>query len=82
MADVPPLTRQEQETPDTCEAIAVESGLYLDMELLPSDIQLVSNHTNLHPRTAYEDFEDPAGPVPVAPMVVAVTAKRVALLAC
>jgi hypothetical protein len=59
-ADVPPLTKLEQELFDTYEAIAAEPGMYLDMDLQPGDIQLLSNHTNLHARTAYEDFEDPA----------------------
>jgi hypothetical protein len=45
---------------DSYEAIASEPGMYVDMDLQPGDIQLLSNHTNLHARTAYEDFEDPA----------------------
>jgi hypothetical protein len=28
------------------------------MDLQPGDIQLLSNHTNLHARTEYEDHED------------------------
>jgi len=58
--DVPELTTEEQELLDTYEAIALEEGMYLDMDLEPGDIQLLSNHTNLHARTEYEDFEDPA----------------------
>ncbi len=45
---------------DTYEAIAMEEGMYLDMDLQPGDIQLLSNHTNLHARTEYEDHDDPA----------------------
>jgi hypothetical protein len=30
------------------------------MDLQPGDIQLLSNHSNLHARTRYEDFEEPA----------------------
>ena len=59
-ADVPALTAVEQDLLDTYEAIASEPGMYLDMDLQPGDIQLLSNHTNLHARTEYEDFEDPA----------------------
>ncbi len=59
-ADVPPLTDLEQELLDTYEAIASESGMYLDMDLQPGDIQLLSNHTILHARTDYEDYDDPA----------------------
>lgn len=58
--DVPPLTPLEQELFDTYEAIANEPGMYLDMDLQPGDIQLLSNHTNLHARTDYEDWDDPA----------------------
>ena len=58
--DVPELTKEEQELLDTYEAIALEEGMFLDMDLDPGDIQLLSNHTNLHARTEYEDFEDPA----------------------
>ena len=58
-ADVPALTALERELFDTYEAIAAEPGMYLDMDLQPGDIQLLSNHTNLHARTAYEDYEDP-----------------------
>jgi alpha-ketoglutarate-dependent taurine dioxygenase len=34
--------------------------MYLDMDLQPGDIQLLSNHTIIHARTDYEDYEDPA----------------------
>ncbi|MDF1687221.1 MAG: TauD/TfdA family dioxygenase [Parvibaculaceae bacterium] len=57
-ADVPPFTEQEQDLLDTYEAIAAEKGIYMDMDLQPGDIQLLSNHTNLHARTEYEDHED------------------------
>lgn len=59
-AHVPPLTALERELLDTYESIALEPGMYLDMDLQPGDIQLLSNHTILHARTAYEDFDDPA----------------------
>ncbi len=58
--DVPPLTELERDLLDTYEAIAMEPGMYLDMDLQPGDIQLLSNHTVLHARTGYEDFDDPA----------------------
>ena len=58
--DVPDLTDQERDLMDTYEAIAMEEGMYLDMDLQPGDIQLLSNHTNLHARTEYEDHDDPA----------------------
>ena len=58
-SDVPPLTPLEQDLLDTYEAIASEPGIYLEMDLQPGDIQLLSNHTNLHARTEYEDYDDP-----------------------
>ncbi len=58
--DVPPLTALERELLDTYEAIAMDPDLYLDMDLQPGDIQLLSNHSVLHARTAYVDHEDPA----------------------
>jgi hypothetical protein len=59
-ADVPPLTRQEEELLDTWEGIANEPGIHYDMDLAPGDIQLLSNHTNVHARTGYRDH-GPAG---------------------
>ncbi|WOF73176.1 TauD/TfdA family dioxygenase [Parvibaculaceae bacterium PLY_AMNH_Bact1] len=59
-AEVAPFTDDEQALLDTYEQIAAEAGIYLDMDLQPGDIQLLSNHTNLHARTDYEDHEDPA----------------------
>lgn len=41
------------------ETLAGQADNYLDMDLQPGDIQLVSNHTVLHARTEYEDFEPP-----------------------
>jgi hypothetical protein len=58
-ADVPPLTDLEEDLLDTYEAIAMEPSVYLDMDLQPGDIQLLSNHTNLHARTEYEDYAEP-----------------------
>lgn len=58
--DVAALSIAEQELLDTYEQIAAEQGMYLDMDLQPGDIQLLSNHSNLHARTEYEDYPDPA----------------------
>lgn len=59
-SDVPALTELEQSLYDTYEAIANDETLYLDMDLQPGDIQLLSNHTNLHARTEYEDYPEEA----------------------
>jgi hypothetical protein len=58
--DVPEFSDEERELLDLYEEIANDPAWYLDMELEPGDIQLVSNHTVLHARTAYEDHADPA----------------------
>jgi hypothetical protein len=58
--DIPKLTALERDLLDTYEAIASAPGMYVDMDLQPGDIQLLSNHTNLHARTEYEDYDDPA----------------------
>jgi len=53
--DVPELTDEESTLLDLYEDIANREELRLDMQLAPGDIQLVSNHTVLHARTAYTD---------------------------
>jgi len=57
--DVPPLSPRDRELLDTYEAIATSPGFYLDMDLAPGDIQLLSNHVVLHARTAYRDRPAP-----------------------
>jgi hypothetical protein len=44
---------------DTYDAIASEPGMFIDIEFLPGDVQLLSNHTVLHSRTAYVDGDTP-----------------------
>ena len=53
--DVPEFTAEELALLDLYEEIANSSALRLDMQFEPGDVQLVSNHTILHARTAYED---------------------------
>jgi hypothetical protein len=57
--DIEPFSRDEQELLDTYEEIAEDPRFYFDMELAPGDVQWVSNHSILHARTAYEDFDEP-----------------------
>jgi hypothetical protein len=57
-AHVPPLTAEEQELLDSYDAIANDPDFTLDMELVPGDVQLLSNHTILHARTAFEDWPE------------------------
>jgi hypothetical protein len=53
--DAPMLSAEEQQLLDLYEEIANSAEFRLDMALAPGDVQLVSNHSVLHARTAYED---------------------------
>lgn len=56
---VPPLTAAQREAIESMEATANDPALYLDMDFVPGDIQLLKNSVILHKRTAYEDWDDP-----------------------
>jgi hypothetical protein len=56
---VRPLTPAQIEALDLFDELANDRALNLTMELQPGDIQLVHNHTILHDRTAFEDFDEP-----------------------
>lgn len=56
-ADAPPPTDDLAELMQKYEEIANDPQFWFDMELAKGDIQLVSNHTVLHGRTAYIDDE-------------------------
>lgn len=55
---VPALSALEQDLLDSYDAIANRPEFYLDMDLQPGDIQLISNHSILHARTAFEDWPE------------------------
>ena len=57
--DVAPLTPQQIEALDLLDQLANDPRLVLMMEFAPGDIQLVHNHTILHDRTAFEDYDEP-----------------------
>ncbi|HZP13139.1 MAG TPA: TauD/TfdA family dioxygenase [Nevskiaceae bacterium] len=57
-AHVPRLTDDERALLDLYDEIANSPEIRLDMDLEPGDIQLISNHTILHARTAFEDFPE------------------------
>lgn len=44
---------------DRYDAVANDPALCLEMDLGPGDIQLLSNHTIVHGRAAFEDADDP-----------------------
>jgi len=53
------LTDRQTELLDLYDELTLSNEFFLEIEFEPGDIQLVSNHTLLHSRTDYEDFEDP-----------------------
>ncbi len=57
---VPRLDAGARALLDEYDAIAADPAVHLDMELAAGDIQLLSNHTQIHARTAYQDWDDPA----------------------
>lgn len=53
------LSPRDTELLDLYDEIANTPGLYLEMDFAPGDIQLLSNHTVLHARSAYVDHDEP-----------------------
>lgn len=49
----------EHEVLDLYDQLASDPALYFEMDFQPGDIQLLSNHTVLHARTAYVDHDEP-----------------------
>jgi hypothetical protein len=54
-AGVAPFTEDERELLDLYEELAGSPELRLDMQFQPGDVQLISNHSVVHARTAYTD---------------------------
>lgn len=54
---VPPLRPLEKEAIRFVDTLANDDALRLDMDFRPGDMQFVNNHTILHSRTDYEDFD-------------------------
>ena len=55
----PILTPEDRSLLDLYNAIAETPGMYLDMDLEPGDVQLLSNHSVMHARTDFEDHPEP-----------------------
>ena len=53
------LTDAENELFDLYDEISATREFFIDMNLEPGDIQLLSNHTVVHSRTDYEDYAEP-----------------------
>lgn len=56
----PPLTEQHHKLFDVIDNLATSDELCLSMDFRPGDIQWLNNHTALHSRTSFVDWEDPA----------------------
>ncbi|MEZ5856427.1 MAG: TauD/TfdA family dioxygenase [Hyphomicrobiaceae bacterium] len=56
---VPPLTARQVAALDLHDRLAEDPAINMSMEFRPGDIQLVHNHTMLHDRTAFEDWDEP-----------------------
>jgi hypothetical protein len=54
------LTDAHVEALDMFDALANDSNLHIAMQLVPGDMQFVYNHTQLHDRTGFIDWPDPA----------------------
>ena len=52
------LAAAQRDILDFYDAKGLDEDFYLDMWLEPGDVQLISNHTVAHARTAYEDGEN------------------------
>tara|TARA_R110002096_G_scaffold351413_1_gene544458 strand:+ start:592 stop:1674 length:1083 start_codon:yes stop_codon:yes gene_type:complete len=57
--DVPRLSEKQRETMDALDDILSRSENMFTMYLEPGDLQIINNHTTLHSRTEYLDFEKP-----------------------
>jgi len=53
------ITAIQREALDAVQAIANRPELMLAMDFQEGDIQFINNHTTLHARTAYEDYDEP-----------------------
>lgn len=53
------LTPEDVEALDYFDSLANDPELRLDMEFRPGDMQFLHNHTLLHDRTAYVDWDEP-----------------------
>ena len=58
--EAPRLSAVQREALDLFDALSNDPSLHFLMDLEPGDIQLVHNHTLLHDRTAFEDWDEPA----------------------
>ncbi len=60
MEAVPRLTEKQREAMDVMDDTLRRPDLMYTMFLQPGDMQILSNHTTLHSRTEFEDYEEEA----------------------
>lgn len=58
--DAPRLTKKHVEALDLFDRLANDPDLCFEMDLIPGDMQFVYNHSQLHDRTGFLDWPDPA----------------------
>jgi hypothetical protein len=58
-AGAPRLTPAHDAALDLFDELSGDPALHLHMQFEPGDVQLVHNHTLLHDRTGFEDWDDP-----------------------
>ncbi len=58
--DAPRLTAKHVEALDVFDSLANDPELHFTMQLAPGDMQFVYNHSQLHDRTGFTDWPDPA----------------------
>jgi hypothetical protein len=58
-AEVPRLTEKHYEAINVFNQIALSDKLRMDYMLQPGEIQILNNHTQLHTRSAFVDWDNP-----------------------
>lgn len=58
ISGAPPMDDRAREVIELYDSVMNEPGMAVEMDFEPGDVQLVSNHTIVHGRTAYEDHGD------------------------
>jgi len=58
--EVPPQTPQQVEALNLLDELFADPRLAFSMVLQAGDMQILNNYVNVHSRTAFEDFDDPA----------------------
>ena len=58
--DAPRLTPEHVAALDMFDTLAEDPAMHVRMRLQPGDMQFVYNHTQLHDRTAFVDWEEPS----------------------